>query len=84
MTFYLQRTVILVDYWDEFTFGLRQEPQRSIPGIDAFVARWRAHTAEGRKALAIVSEDAYAKLKGQGVAMRVVAQDTRRIVIANI
>jgi hypothetical protein len=31
MTFYLRRTVVLVDYWDEFTFGLRQQPELSIP-----------------------------------------------------
>jgi 4-amino-4-deoxy-L-arabinose transferase-like glycosyltransferase len=83
MTFYLQRTVILVDYWDEFTFGQRQQPELSIPKLDGFVARWNGHTAAGVKAMAILSDDAYAELKTRGVAMRVVTEDSRRIVIAN-
>ncbi|NYE58953.1 4-amino-4-deoxy-L-arabinose transferase-like glycosyltransferase [Duganella sp. 1224] len=84
MTFYLQRTVTLVNYWDEFTFGLQQQPELSIPTLDGFVARWRQHTADGVKALAILSDEAYAELKAKGVAMRVVAQDTRRMVITNL
>ncbi|MFS2002236.1 phospholipid carrier-dependent glycosyltransferase [Duganella sp. CT11-25] len=83
MTFYLRRTVILVDYWDEFTFGQRQQPELSIPKLDGFVARWNGHTAAGVKAMAILSDDAYAELKARGVAMRVVTEDSRRIVIAN-
>ena len=41
LTFYLRRPVVLVDYWDEFTFGLEQEPQRSLPRVETFIARWR-------------------------------------------
>jgi hypothetical protein len=84
MTFYLRRTVILVDYWDEFTFGQRQQPELSIPKLDGFVARWNGHTAAGVKAMAILSDDAYAELKTRGVAMRVVVEDSRRIVITNL
>jgi 4-amino-4-deoxy-L-arabinose transferase-like glycosyltransferase len=84
MTFYLQRTVVLVDYWDEFTFGLRQQPELAIPTLDGFVARWNGHTAAGVKAMAILSDDAYAELKTRGVAMRVVVEDSRRIVITNL
>jgi len=84
MTFYLRRTVILVDYWDEFTFGLRQQPELSIPTVDGFIARWREHTAQQVKAMAIVSDDAYRELKSKGVTMRVIAEDSRRIVITNL
>ncbi|GAB3405221.1 glycosyltransferase family 39 protein [Massilia agilis] len=83
LTFYLRRTVTLVDYWDEFTFGLQQQPQLSIPTVPAFVAQWRADAASGRHDLAIIREDILADLKRQGVPLRVVAADARRTVIAN-
>lgn len=84
MTFYLQRTVVLVDYWDEFTFGLRQQPELSIPTIDGFVAKWQQHSADNVKAMAIVSNEAYDVLKSKGLTMRVVTEDTRRLVITNL
>ncbi|OEZ96869.1 glycosyltransferase family 39 protein [Duganella sp. HH101] len=84
MTFYLQRTVVLVDYWDEFTFGLRQQPELSIPTVEQFVVLWNQHTAQGVKALAILSPEKYAELKEDGLTMRVVAEDTRRVVVANL
>ncbi|MYN20509.1 glycosyltransferase family 39 protein [Rugamonas sp. FT107W] len=84
MTFYLRRTVVLVDYWDEFTFGLRQQPELSIPTVDEFVVQWNAHTKQGVKALAILSPEKYQDLKDDGLPMRVVAEDTRRVVVANL
>jgi 4-amino-4-deoxy-L-arabinose transferase-like glycosyltransferase len=84
MTFYLRRTVVLVDYWDEFTFGLRQQPELSIPTVEEFVGRWKEHTQQGVKALAIISNEKYAELKEQGLVMRVVAEDTRRVIVANL
>jgi 4-amino-4-deoxy-L-arabinose transferase-like glycosyltransferase len=83
LTFYLQRTVTLVDYWDEFTFGLQQEPQLSIPKVEAFVAQWRQDAASGRRDIAIIRADILEDFKRQGVPLRVVAADTRRSVIAN-
>jgi 4-amino-4-deoxy-L-arabinose transferase-like glycosyltransferase len=84
MTFYLRRTVILVNYWDEFTFGLQQQPELSIPTVDGFIARWQEHTAQKVKAMAIVSDEAYQELKTKGVTMRVIAEDSRRLVITNL
>jgi hypothetical protein len=83
ITFYLRRTVILVDYLDEFAFGQGQQPELAIATLDGFVTRWDAHTAAGVKAVAIVSDDAYAALKARGVTMRVVTADIRRVVVAN-
>ncbi|NGZ84093.1 glycosyltransferase family 39 protein [Duganella aceris] len=84
MTFYLARTATLVDYGDELTFGLQQQPELWIPTLDGFSARWGAHTAAGERAVAIVSLRAFAKLRDRQLTMRVVAQDTRRIVITNL
>jgi len=84
MTFYLRRPVTLVDYWDEFTFGLSQQPELSIPSVPQFVERWQQHTRAGVKALAIISPEKYAELKQQGLPMRLIVQDTRRVVVANL
>jgi hypothetical protein len=79
MTFYLRRTVTLVDYWDEFTFGLRQQPELSIP--PSTVRREWKHT-DNVKAMAIISTTL--RTEKQGLTMRVVAEDTRRLVITNL
>jgi 4-amino-4-deoxy-L-arabinose transferase-like glycosyltransferase len=83
LTFYLNRTVILVDYLDEFSFGLEQQPALAIPTIPAFVQQWRSEAAAGVKSLAITRPEIVADLKRQGVPLRVVAGDARRTVIAN-
>ncbi|WP_317202870.1 glycosyltransferase family 39 protein [Janthinobacterium sp.] len=83
LTFYLRRTVTLVDYRDEFTFGLQQQPELSIPTVDAFVVQWTRDAQAGVRDLAIVSDEVYADLQRRGVPLRLVAQDSRRIVVAN-
>ncbi|WP_300757572.1 glycosyltransferase family 39 protein [Janthinobacterium sp.] len=83
LTYYLQRPVILVDYWDEFTFGLEQQPELSLPKVEQFVEQWTRDAANGVRDVAIISHEQYKHLQQQGVAMRVVAQDARRMVIAN-
>ncbi|HWJ95471.1 MAG TPA: glycosyltransferase family 39 protein, partial [Telluria sp.] len=83
LTFYMERTVTLVDYWDEFTFGLEQQPQLAIPSFGRFVDQWRADTAAGRRVLAITHDDIADQMKELGVTVRVVASDPRRTVIAN-
>jgi hypothetical protein len=82
LTFYLGRTVTLVDYTDEFAFGLEQQPALAIPTIPAFVQQWRADAAAGRKSLAITRPEIAASLQRQGVPLRIVAADARRTVIA--
>ncbi len=83
LTFYLGRPVTLVDYRDEFDFGLQQQPELAIPTIPAFVARWRADAAAGVRNVAITRPEIAAELKRQGVPLRIVAADARRTVIAN-
>jgi 4-amino-4-deoxy-L-arabinose transferase-like glycosyltransferase len=82
LTFYLGRTVTLVDYTDEFGFGLEQQPELAIPTVPAFVERWRADAAGGVKSLAIIRPEIAARLRNQGVPLRIVAEDARRTVIA--
>jgi 4-amino-4-deoxy-L-arabinose transferase-like glycosyltransferase len=83
LTFYLGRTVTLVEYLDEFEFGQKQEPQRAIPTVEAFAALWRADARAGRRNLAITYADMVERLRREGLPLRVVARDARRVVIAN-
>jgi hypothetical protein len=83
LTFYLRRPVILVDYWDEFSFGLKQEPQLSIPTLGAFNEQWAREAKQGVHALAIIRADIAKTMQQQGLPVRIVAQDARRTVIAN-
>jgi len=76
--FYLGRTITLVDYWDEFTEGLKHEPKLIIPTVDDFAADW----ARPGGAIAIIQPDARNDLAARGVAMQILYQDERRILIA--
>jgi 4-amino-4-deoxy-L-arabinose transferase-like glycosyltransferase len=83
LTFYLRRPVTLVDYTDEFAFGLQQEPQLSIPTQAAFNEQWTREAKQGVHALAIIRADIATSMQQQGLPVRIVAQDARRTVIAN-
>ncbi len=41
LAFYLRRTVVLVDYRDEFDFGLTQSPRLGIATLGQFAGVWR-------------------------------------------
>jgi len=77
LPFYLQRTLTLVNYRDELSFGLDQEPQLGIPTIAEFTARWRA---DG-DAFAVMNHSTYKELQAGALPMTLVAQDTRRIIV---
>jgi 4-amino-4-deoxy-L-arabinose transferase-like glycosyltransferase len=75
--FYLQRPVILVDYHDEFSFGQRVEPEKSIPTLAQFVARWQA----APQAMAMMDESTFNTLQKQGVPMNPVYRDRRHMIV---
>jgi 4-amino-4-deoxy-L-arabinose transferase-like glycosyltransferase len=79
LPFYLHRTTILVESPDELEFGTTQEPQKWIPTHRQFVEAW----SSGPHALAVMSHPTYAQLQHDHVAMSLVAQDYRRVVVAN-
>ena len=78
LPFYLERTVTLVDYLDEFSFGLAQEPQHAIPSILEFKARWISDP----QAFAMVSPDGFKLLNLHEFPLRVVARDAERIIVS--
>jgi 4-amino-4-deoxy-L-arabinose transferase-like glycosyltransferase len=78
LPFYLKRTVTLVDYRDELDFGLQQQPELQIPTMDEFESRWR----NDPKALALMGPDVYRDLKRSGLPMRLLSEDSRRVIVA--
>ncbi len=78
LPFYLNRTVTLVAYQDEFEFGQQQQPEKSIPTLAEFEAIWR----NGAVALAVLEPGQYAAYVASGFPMRLITQDTRRVIIA--
>ena len=77
LPFYLKRTFTLVQYQDEMAYGIQQEPQRWIPTVEEFARVWAAQP----EALAIMPVYAYAQLQQQGLAMKIVFEDTQHIVV---
>lgn len=80
LPFYIERTVTLVAYRDELSFGLDQEPGLGLPDLAAFRRAWR----EQPEALALMSPQTYAQLAAEGLPMAVVARDTRRVVVKTL
>lgn len=78
LQFYLQRPTTMVVYKDELGFGIEQEPEKFIPDFAQFERTWIAQ----REALALMSRDAYEMFSAKGLPMRIVARDTRRIIVA--
>ncbi|KVC35480.1 4-amino-4-deoxy-L-arabinose transferase [Burkholderia pseudomultivorans] len=75
--FYVGHTTIMVQRQDELAFGISVEPNKWIPTVDEWVARWKQDT----HALAIMAPGQYDTLVRQGVPMRVIARDNRRVIV---
>ena len=76
--FYLGRPVTLVGYKDELAPGIAAEPGKYVASVEEFLGRWDGHG----EAFAIMTPHLYEKLRQQGLPGRVLARDTRRIIIA--
>jgi len=77
LPFYLDRTLTLVEYRDELSFGLDSEPEKGLPTIAAFVERWNGD----REAYAVMGEATYQELAKENLPMLIVARDAHRIVV---
>ena len=78
LQFYLQRSTTMVMYKDELGFGIEQEPEKFIPDFAQFQKTWNNE----REALALMPPDTYDMFRAKGLPMRLVARDTRRIIVA--
>jgi 4-amino-4-deoxy-L-arabinose transferase-like glycosyltransferase len=79
LPFYLRRTLVMVESPDELEFGVQQEPAKWLPTLAAFRARW----LEPAPALAVMSHETFDSLRAQALPMVTIAQDARRVVVAN-
>lgn len=75
--FYMGHTTIMVQRQDELAFGISVEPDKWIPTVDQWIVRWNQET----HALAIMPPGQYDTLVKQGVPMRVIARDNRRVIV---
>jgi 4-amino-4-deoxy-L-arabinose transferase-like glycosyltransferase len=77
LPFYLGRSVVLVDYRDEFAFGLGQDPARGYPTIPEFSRAWHA---EG-EAYAVMPARSFEQFVAAGVPMREIERYASRLVL---
>jgi len=77
LPFYIGHTMIMVEHPDELAFGVSVEPQKWVPTVDAWIARWKTE----RYALALIPPPTYERLVKEGLPMQVVARDSRRVVV---
>jgi 4-amino-4-deoxy-L-arabinose transferase-like glycosyltransferase len=77
LTFYLQRTVMLVGYRGELDYGLRKAPDREID-VDEFLTTWNSQAT----AYAVMDKRTFDTFKERGVPMRIVGQTVGRVMVA--
>jgi Aminoarabinose transferase C-terminal domain len=77
LPFYLKRTFTLVQFQDEMSFGIMQEPQRWIPDYAGFARAWAAQT----EALAIMPVETYKRLEQMDLVMKIIYEDPQYIVV---
>ncbi|MEW5903261.1 MAG: glycosyltransferase family 39 protein [Pseudomonadota bacterium] len=77
LPFYLQRTLILVDFKDEMAFGIEQEPHKWVPTVDAMAQRW----AQDPEAYAIYPLWAEAELRLKIQPMQEIYRDHQVVVV---
>ncbi len=75
--FYIGRTVILVNYHDEFETGLKAEPGIAIEDTGAFRDAW----LRPGDALAIMQPGTFEKFRSEGLPMQVLLADPRRVLV---
>ncbi|TKC90196.1 glycosyltransferase family 39 protein [Trinickia terrae] len=75
--FYVGHTMIMVENADELRFGVTEEPQKWVPTIAEWEARWKAD----KYALALIPANLYPRFAADGLPMHVIAQDARRVIV---
>jgi 4-amino-4-deoxy-L-arabinose transferase-like glycosyltransferase len=78
LSFYLGRTMTLVESRGELDFGLTLEPQKGLDSLEAFGTRWLA----APDALAIMEPETYSLLQQRGLPMVVRARVPERLIVS--
>jgi 4-amino-4-deoxy-L-arabinose transferase-like glycosyltransferase len=77
LPFYLQRTLTMVEYVDEFELGQQQEPQKHVPSVAQFPALWDAPGP----AIAVVQPGGIEEMRVLGLNFEVIHRHARRAAI---
>jgi hypothetical protein len=75
--FYLARTTTVVNFGDELSLGIAAEPERAIATEAEWIPVWTSLPA----GYAVLPPKDYELLSAQQVPMRVLARDTRRVIV---
>jgi 4-amino-4-deoxy-L-arabinose transferase-like glycosyltransferase len=78
LPWYLGRRVIPVAHLDELTMGLAIEPDKAVATLGEWKQRWDRET----QAYAIMQVDLYETLLREGVPMRELGRDSRRVIVS--
>ncbi len=78
--FYLRRTTTLVAFRDELALGIDAEPHLQIPTLGEWIERWQAPA----ESYAVLPPRLYEDLAAAGVPMRVLARDSRRVIVSRL
>jgi 4-amino-4-deoxy-L-arabinose transferase-like glycosyltransferase len=78
LPYYLGRTVIQVQHEDELAMGIASEPQKAVPTVEEWRRRWDTDA----QAYAIMQPDEFDILRADGVPMRELARDARRVIVS--
>jgi 4-amino-4-deoxy-L-arabinose transferase-like glycosyltransferase len=78
LPYYLGRTVTQVEHPDELAMGIASEPEKAI----ATVGQWRPTWDAADQAYAMMQPDEYENLLREGVPMRELGRDTRRVIVS--
>ncbi|MEO8567216.1 MAG: glycosyltransferase family 39 protein [Betaproteobacteria bacterium] len=78
LPWYLGRTVTPVAYLDELAMGLAIEPDKAVATLGEWKQRWDRET----QAYAIMQVDMYETLLREGVPMRELGRDPRRVIVS--
>ncbi len=76
--YYLRRTTTLVAFRDELALGIDAEPERQIASVEDWLAQWQG-LAQG---YALMAPAEHERLAAAGVPMRLLARDSRRVVVS--
>jgi 4-amino-4-deoxy-L-arabinose transferase-like glycosyltransferase len=78
LPYYLGRTVTQVEHPDELAMGIASEPDKAIDTV----AHWRPIWGALQDAYAMMQPDEYDSLRRDGVPMRELGRDARRVIVA--
>jgi 4-amino-4-deoxy-L-arabinose transferase-like glycosyltransferase len=77
LPFYLKRSVVLVDYRDEFDLGLTQDPQRGIATLRQFAREWQSLGS----GFAVMPPSTQDRLNSLGLPMHELARFPDRVIV---